>query len=599
MRYAPVLPVAIPLIAAALLAALSKAISQAASLIIAIAATLGAMGACVLLAGASRSESIVYWFGGWRPHAGVALGISFVIDPLGAGMAGFAGILTLAALAFSAKYFDTAENHLHALILAFLAAMCGFTLTGDMFNLFVFFELMSAAAFALCAHKTEDPGSLQGALNFAVTNTIGAYFILTGIALLYARIGALNMAQIGQTLGREHPNKLVFVAFAFVVCGYLIKGALVPFHFWLADAHAVAPTPICVLFSGVMVELGLYAVFRVYWAVFDPVFHIHIAGLRALFLSVGALTAVLAGVMCYSQRNIKRLLAYSTISHMGLMTIGAGLFDPVALSGAAIYVLGHGLVKAALFLCSGILLHRFGTVDELELHGVGKPLKWTAAVFVLGGIALAGTPFSGISAGDASLHSAAEHLGYHWVRWISLFAGTMTSAAVLRVAGRVFWGWGPARERASGAAPKSDEKRETQSGHKTIPSSMFLPAAVLLLAGLFLGMMPALPQSTLKAAAQFTNSSAYDARVLGGVSIAIPGPAMPETNVTFSLIAVGLAILIPAAQLFSRQARVLSKAIGPAMKWLHALHSGHVGDYVAFLTFGVAVFALACVFILQ
>ena len=130
------------------------------------------------------------------------------MDPIGAGLAR-SQRSDAGCLVFSSKYFDTVANHFHALLLAFLAAMCGFCLTGDMFNMFVFFELMSAAAFALCGYKTEDPGSLQGALNFAVTNTIGAYFVLSGIGVLYARTGALNMAQMGRALGSGPLDTLV------------------------------------------------------------------------------------------------------------------------------------------------------------------------------------------------------------------------------------------------------------------------------------------------------------------------------------------------------------------------------------------------------
>ncbi len=282
MRMLPVLPVIIPLFGAGLLAALTKKISQRGSQLIAIASTLATLAVNLYLLQASAAQPIVYWFGDWCPRHGLALGISFAIDPLGAGLAAFATLLTLAALVFSSSYFDAASNHFHALLLAFLGAMCGFTLTGDMLNMFVFFELMSAAAFALCGYKTADPGSLQGALNFAVTNTIAAYFVLIGIALLYARTGALNMAQMGRALALDPVDSLVLVAFVFLVCGYLVKAAVVPFHFWLADAHAVAPTPVCILFSGVMAELGLFALARIFWATFYPALHSHTAGISTL-----------------------------------------------------------------------------------------------------------------------------------------------------------------------------------------------------------------------------------------------------------------------------------------------------------------------------
>ncbi len=412
----PVYPVVIPLLAAALLAALTKCISQRLSQAIALASAAATLAACTLLMRAAAVQPLVYWFGNFRPRHGIALGISFTIEPLGAGLAAFTSLLTIAALVFSSQYFDTVGNHFHSLLLAFLAAMCGFCLTGDLFNMFVFFELMSAAGFALCGYKTDDPGSLQGALNFAVINTIAAYFVLTGIGLLYARTGALNMAQMARTLGGGPLDSLVFVGFAFIVFGYLVKAAVAPFHFWLADAHAVAPTPVCILFSGVMVEMGLFALARLWWGVFDIPLHARIPGAASLFVIAGAVTAVLGSVMCWLQNNLKRLLAFSTIGHVGLMTIGIGLFTADGLAGTAIYVIGHGMVKAGLFLVAGILLHRFESVDECELHGKGLHEPWTAAVFFTGAIALAGFPTSGLAAGDDLMAASASAAGYSWVQ---------------------------------------------------------------------------------------------------------------------------------------------------------------------------------------
>lgn len=591
----PVCPVIIPLLTAALLAALAKAISQRVSQWIALTATLATLIVNSLLLRASAAQPIVYWFGNWRPRHGVALGISFTIEPIGAGLAALASLLTLAALVFSSEYFDTAGNHFHALLMSFLAAMCGFCLTGDLFNMFVFFELMSAAAFALCAYKTDDPGSLQGALNFAVTNTIAAYFVLTGIALLYARTGALNMAQMGRALAEGPVDSLVLTAFGFLICGYLVKAAVVPFHFWLADAHAVAPTPVCILFSGVMVQMGLFALARIWWAVFANTMHPHLAGMSRLFVAVGAITAFAGAVMCYLQRNIKRLLAFSTISHAGLMAIGIGLFTPEGLAGSALYVLGHGLVKAGLFLVAGILLHRFESVNENDLGDKGRRERWTAVVWMAGAAGLAGPPFSGLAAGDGLMDAAAHGTALAWVRWIAMFAAVVTSAAALRAGGRIFFGWGSRGDR--GSAPKHEEKPETQRGHQRTPASMFLPSAVLVSAGLLLGLIPALRSAAITAAGNFENTNGYAARVLEGEPLAAPrAPArIPPRTSTGLFTAIG-ALALAAAHLFSPRLRELSNIGARPAALLHRIHSGHPGDYVAFLTFGIACFGLICVY---
>lgn len=594
----PVVPVVLPLFATALLAGLSKRAPTWFGHLVALSATLTTLAVNVYLMQASAAQPIVYWFGNWRPRNGIALGISFAVDPLGAGLAAFASLLTFAALVFSSKYFDSVGNHFSALLLAFLGAMCGFSLTGDLFNLFVFFELMSAAAFALCGYKTDDPGSLQGAINFGVINTIAAYFVLTGIGLVYARTSALNMAQAGRTLGSAPVDALVLIAFVFIACGYLVKAAVAPFHFWLADAHAVAPSPVCVLFSGVMVEMGIFALARIYWAVFDTPFHSRLPGLVVLFISLGVVTALVAAFMCYLQRSVKRLLAFSTVSHVGLMVIGIGLFSPGGLAGTAIYTIGHGLIKGALFLAAGILLHRFQSIDEMDLYGEAKPLRWTAVLFVLGAIGLAGAPFSGVALGHDLVSRAAAQAGYGWIKWMFVIAEAITAAAVLRATARIFLGWGPREEDSE--APKHEEKPETEEGHERIPATMFVPALLMVLAGLSLSLIPALQQPVLAAATRFENSTAYTAHVLSGVPFpASPSgaPAPPEYGI--AVLTVAAAFAIAAVHLSSGKTRnVVSKLAAP-LRLLHRIHSGHVGDYIVFLTFGMACFGLICAYCVQ
>jgi len=600
MTALPPLPVAIPLAVAALLAGLNHFVKRRASSWIAIATTAINVWFCIQLLLQSIPNTIVYWFGGWQPRHGIALGISFVIDPIGAGLACIAGVLTLAALIFSSKYFDSVGTLFHVLMLVFLGAMCGFALTGDLFNLFVFFELMSAAAYALCGYKTEEPAPVQGALNFAVTNTVGCYFLLTGIGLVYARTGALNLAQIGRTLDQQPPGALVIVAFTFITCGFLVKTAATPFHFWLDDAHAVAPTPVCVLYSGIMVELGLYAVARVYWTVFSGCFSASTEALRGLFITIGTATALVGAGMCFGQRNLKRLLAFSTISHVGVMVIGFGLLTVNGLAGMAYYMLGHAGAKSGLFLCAGIVLHRCRSVDLFELKGRTARLPFTIAALICGAAALAGTPLSGVSLGDSMIHSAANRHAYGWITWISLASGVLTSAAIFRFAAYTFAGLGPDTPKSPEEPQKTEEHPETAPGDASTPAVMFVPAALLTFAGLFLAITPGLENVLVRAAQQFEDHSGYIRRVLDNVPAPMmAAPAIPHEEFAHGLLTLALAIGLSLLYLLWERGRHSLNAAAKAVQIIRRAHSGHVGDYVTWLTFGVAGFGLAALLLLR
>ena len=324
------LPVAIPLLVAAVLVGLAPVIRRRLADGVALGTAVVVAALCAALLVETWSGPVVYWFGGWTPRAGIALGVAFVVDPVGAGLATLAGVLASAALTFSWRIFEAVRTLHHGLMLVFLAAIVGFCLSGDLFNMFVFYELLSVAAYALAGYRTADPGSVHGALNFAITNSVVAFLVLSGIALLYGRTGALNLAQLGQSLAAGPADRLVVVAFLLLMVGFFVKAAVVPFHFWLADAYALAPTAAGVLFAGVVSELGLYAVARVYWTVFSgPMADVR--GLRGVLLLGAVTTALVGGVMCLLQHHLARLLAYATVSHVGLTLAGPAAL--AALSG--------------------------------------------------------------------------------------------------------------------------------------------------------------------------------------------------------------------------------------------------------------------------
>ena len=607
----PSIPVVIPLIVAAFLAGAGAVLGRRALDLIGIATSTAVLAINIHLVLASAKAPIVYWFGGWQPdpRSHFPVGICFMIDPFGAGLAALVSLLVLVAFIFSWRYFNAVRSLYHALLLVFLASMCGFCLTGDLFNLFVWFELMTAVAVALCGYESGESQPLQGALNFAVTNTIGAFLTFIGLAFVYAYTGALNMAEVGSTLSRNPPGG-PFVAFAFllVVAGLLVKSAAFPFHFWLADAHAVAPTPICILFSGVMVELGIYGIAHIYWLVFAGSSAPLAQNVRTVFLLIGSITAILGALFCYGQRHLKRLLAFSTISHVGLMFLGFALLDPRALSGAAIYVVGHGLVKASLFIGAGILLHRFSSMDEYDLGHWGSEIKPIGVMMLVGAWGLAGLPPFATYFGEDSIDRAATLQHLDWLSIISIFAEAVTAAAVLRFTARVFFGLGRGLAISSEGAPHIPMERETRGVHVRTPVFMWLPMAVLLVLAMVIGFP--LRGNVDHFAAQCENPSVYRIAVLQESAPAVDAnaptaaqaasqgrreahpPSTGWTRIVVFLGMIGLAALgvfpRPRQHFVSRSMRTV---IATPLSRLRLFQSGRVADYVAWLALGIAAYA--------
>ena len=560
-----------------------------------------ALLAILLVRAAQRP--IAYWMGGFKPLHDVTLGISLSIDPLGAGLALFAAVLVLAAFAYSARYFDAVDGVFHALLLLFCAAMVGFSLTGDLFNLVVFFELMGAAAYALTGYLIEDRAPIQGAINFAVTNSIGGYAMLIAVGLLYARTGALNMAQIGLALDRHAADPLVVVAMVLLFAGFLTKAAAVPLHFWLADAYSVAPIPVCVLFAGVMTELGVYAIARLYWVIFAGPMQPHMDAVRAILVAIGVVTALLGSLMCFQQRHIKRLLAFSSVAHVGVLICGVGLLSATGIAGDAVYVVGHGLTKGALFMCAGVLLHRFRTIDEYDLHGRGREIPIPGVLLAVGGLLLAALPPFTLFAGKSLLEEASSQAGYGWIIAVFIVTSAATGAAVLRVTARVFLGWGPRDAPEAGqarAARAGEEEIEDRPDHT--PPMMIVVPAVLLVMTMIVALIPGAVPAIESAAARFTDHAGYAHWVLRGQPVRWPAVAPSHISVQdvgYSTASVAGAVVLAGFGLFGRPLRQRVPAV-LGVPWLRGLqavrdaHSGHIGDYIAWWTAGTSLLGAVC-----
>jgi multicomponent Na+:H+ antiporter subunit D len=546
------LPVAVPLAAAAVLLLVNSIVPRWAFDALAVSAAMAEIVICAVLVHQARRGTIVHWFGGWTPRHGVAIGVSFAIDSIGAGAALLSGVVVAAAVIGTRPSLDPDSSFVHALLMTLLAALAGFCLTGDLFNMFVFFELMAVSGFGLAAYHTEDRAGLRGALNFGITNSLGAFFVLAGIALLYGRTRALNLAQIGRQLAADGKvDRLVIVAFTVIVVGFLIKAAVVPFHFWLIDTASSAPLPLRIVLAGVLDAAGLYAVARVYWTVFAPVFAGHDAAVQATLMIIGVTSALLAAVLSLGARQHRRRLAFVMVSHTGIQLVGIACLSALGVAGFALYAVADGLVKAALF--GGVALLGGGSRSTGQ---EGAASRWGIALVGAGGLAVAGLPVFGTGVGKAVIEDAARATGYGWVIPVLVVASALTGAAVLLIA------LGALDERRGGAV-----------------ASREIAAVSAALLSLSIAVGFALTGWALPAATRFVHpAAASPARSVG----------LSSGGLALDLVGVGGAVALALAWRKSpRHPAVAARTL------LWRLHSGSIGDSAAWVTVGAAGVGLA------
>jgi len=564
------LPVVVPLAGAAVVLFAHAFVPRGVVRLLAGAAVVAEITLAAILLYQARSSTVVYWFGGWTPRAGIALGVSFTVDQLGAAAAVLAGIVVGAALTTTPTLGDgDGDGIVHALFLTLLAAMAGFCLTGDLFNLFVFFELMAVSAFALAAYHTRSLSAMRGALNFAIANSIGAFLFLIGIALLYGRTGALNLAQIGRYLATHGGlDRLAIVALALIVVGLLVKAAVVPFHFWLVDTATSAPIPLVIVLAGVLDTLGIYGIARVYWTAFA----LPTGGapaLRTVLVATGAVTAGVAGVLSLAFQQPRRRLAFVMVAHTGIILIGVGCLTARGLAASAVYAAGDGMVKAVLFL--GLALTGW--------QAAGATARRAGVLLLaVGGLALAGLPLFATGVGKAAIEAAAARAGSGWVTPVIVGAAALTGAAVIRLA----------LEANAGSVATGDEGR----GRWTLPLAMGV---------LLLGLSAAVALAgdwAARAAARFTATRAYQQQVLSGhaalVSTAGLHLGLPASGLALDLTAVVLAVVLGSGVVAPAAGRLAGTEPLPTV-WRGArrLHDGSIGDAATWTTIGTAAIALA------
>jgi len=339
--------------------------------------------------------TIHYWLGGWSPP----WGIEYVVDALSAYILVILLFLSLVCVTYSKR---SIEHELPRKIVTFytifqllVTGLCGVVVTGDMFNMYVFIEIFSLAAYALIASRGGI--ALKASFTYLVMGSIGACFFLLGTGFLYSVTGSLNMHDLSLILPPLYGNRVVQAAFVFFLVGLSIKMALFPLHTWLPDAHAFAPSEISAMLSGIIIEVSTYAFIRVSFSVFT-LEYIKLLPIFDILCWVAALAIIIGSVLAIAQYNLKRMLAYSSVSQMGYIMLAVGLSVSTTthpwcgLTPALMHIMNHALMKGCLFLVAGAFIYKADLWNISDFQGLGRKMPCTCAAFTLAAISMIGVP---------------------------------------------------------------------------------------------------------------------------------------------------------------------------------------------------------------
>ncbi|HJH26297.1 MAG TPA: hypothetical protein C5S37_05860 [Methanophagales archaeon] len=336
--------------------------------------------------------TIYYWLGGWRPP----WGIEYVVDTLNAYILVILLFLALLCVMYSKRNVEHELPHkivqYYVLYQLLVTGLCGVTVTGDIFNMYVFVEIFSLSAYALIASRGGI--ALKASFTYLVLGSIGACFFLLGIGFLYSVTGTLNMHDLSLLLPPLYGNRVVQAAFVFFIVGLGIKMALFPLHTWLPDAHSFAPAEISAMLSGIIIEVSTYAFIRISFSVFTLAFITMYMPVTTLICWVAAAAMIYGSVLAIAQYNLKRMLAYSSVANMGYIMLGVGLCTSTSfgLTPALMHVLNHALMKACMFLAAGAFIYKFDLWDIKDFKGLGRKMPYTTLAFILAALAMIGMP---------------------------------------------------------------------------------------------------------------------------------------------------------------------------------------------------------------
>jgi multicomponent Na+:H+ antiporter subunit D len=373
----------------------------------------------------ARHGALHTYMGGWEPPVGIEL----MVDPLGAFVAAIVAIIgfavILAAGASVERELTRRDTFFYAVAMLMISGLMGMTVTHDLFNMFVHLEVVSLSAYALTAAGGR--GAPRAALRYLLIGSMGASLYLLGVGFVYAATGTLNMTDAAARLAEADP-RLVLVAAVLIVVGLAVKMGLFPLHLWMPGAYSLAPMGGASLMAPLVTKVSAYALLRVLFWVFGAGLLREQAVLLNLLAWAGALAVIVGAVMALLQSDLWRLLAYSSISQMGIVAMGMGLANEAAMTGGILHIGNDALMKGALFLAATAMLMRFGVRRVDELWRLRGRSRWIPPVVVVSGLSLIGLPpMCGFFGKWYVLKGALE--ADRWALAAALILGSLATAA--------------------------------------------------------------------------------------------------------------------------------------------------------------------------
>lgn len=431
--------------------------------------------------------AFVYHFGNWSPK----IGIEFIIDEFSAFMVLFIVSISFLILIYSLKDIEHEIDpgqfgSYYTLIFVLLFSMVGITLTNDLFNMYVFMEILSLTSCSIISIKRKKENYLAS-FRYLMLNTIGSLSVLLGIALLYMVTGHLNMIEASKAIGEVwqlYPTNIL-VAIGFMLTGMAIKAAVFPLHIWLPDAHSNAPTPSSALLSGVVVKVYVFTIIKILFRVLG--INIITALDIPTYITYFAATGMIMGsIFAIGQKDIKRMLAYSSVAQIGYIFLGLGLGTVQGLSAALFHVISHGLMKSALFLSAGAIIYKKGKRDIRDFDGIGYEMPITMGVFTIAAFGMIGIPGVNGFMSKIYLSFAVLEAGKPIYLIIILLSSLLNSFYYLPIIISAFL--------------KESKDRKNVMVVEDIPKRMLLPMVCIGLACIVMGFLPDLVMNFIQKA---------------------------------------------------------------------------------------------------